>query len=94
MTDDEKKESDTIEVKKDVIMGLYKFMTARLTHPHGEDVYAEKREKHPKENGKFVKTRVHTHHYHRSNMAQALEHDWHHLLGDLIGIHPYEVVNK
>ena len=94
MAEEEKTESDTTEVKNDVLMGLYKFMTARITHPHGEDAYSTKETKHPKEEGKKIRTRVHTHHYHRGNMAQQLEHDWHHLLGELLGIHTYEVVNK
>lgn len=94
MTEAKLKKKDTIEVKRDVLMGLYKFMTARLTHPHGEDVYANVEKEHPKEKGKMVRRRLHTHHYHRSNMAQTLEHDWHHLLGEILGVHEYEVVKK
>lgn len=94
MAEEEKTEEDTVTVDRDILMGLYNFMTARLTHPHGEDVYAQKEKPHPKEEGKKIRKRVHTHHYHRENMAQSLEHNWHHLLGELLGIHSYEVVNK
>lgn len=94
MTEEIKEKKDTVEVERKMLMELYNFMTARLTHPHGEDAHAMSEKEHPKDPGKKVRTRIHTHHYHRTNMAQSLEHNWHHVLGELLGIHTYEVVNK
>lgn len=96
----QEKDKNIIEVKKQVLVDLFNYFGAHLTHPHGEEVYAKK----PKVDddnkpildrlGRPAEERLHTHHVHRPNQLFALEHEWYHRIGAITGKLEYEVVQK
>lgn len=100
VADDEQKEqpeeveTDTTVVKTDMLTALYKYMESKLTYPHGNDTYLIDRKPNPNKPGAVISKRVHDTHVHSPNMEFSLEHGWFHLLGGLLGLHDYSVVNQ